>query len=57
MPGASPPPQIGPSPTDPVSLRVQIRDGEGVLVLQEKRASLDGRPLAVFIKAAPLPKK
>ena len=42
---------------DPLSLRVQIRDGQGVLVLQEKRAGIGGRPLAVWIQAAPVPKK
>ncbi len=42
---------------DPLSMRVQIRDGQGVLVLQEKRAGLGGKPLAVWIQAAPVPKK
>jgi hypothetical protein len=42
---------------DPLSLRVQIRDGQGVLVLQENRAGLGGKPLAVWIQAAPMPKK
>ena len=41
----------------PLSLRVQIRDGQGVLVVQEKRAGIGGRPLAVWIQAAPMPKK
>ncbi len=42
---------------DPLAVRVQIRDGQGVLVLQEKRAGLGGRPLAVWIQAAPVPRK
>ena len=42
---------------DPLSLRVQIRDGQGVLVVQEKRAGIGGRPLAIWIQAAPMPKK
>ena len=42
---------------DPLSVRVQIRDGQGVLVVQEKRAGLGGKPLAVWIQAAPVPKK
>ena len=42
---------------DPLSVRVQIRDGQVVLVLQEKRAGLGGKPLAVWIQAAPVPKK
>ena len=42
---------------DPLSVRVQIRDGQGVLVVQEQRAGLGGKPLAVWIQAAPVPKK
>ena len=42
---------------DPVSLRVQIHDGQGVLVVQEKRAGIGGKPLAIWIQAAPMPKK
>ena len=42
---------------DPLSVRVQIRNGQGVLVLQEKRAGIGGRPLAIWIQAAPVPGK
>ena len=42
---------------DPLAVRVQIRDGQGVLVVQEKRAGIGGRPLAIWIQAAPVPKK
>lgn len=42
---------------DPVAVRVQLREGEEMLVVQEKRAALGGKPFVIFLKAAPMPKK
>ena len=42
---------------DTVAVRVQLREGEEMLVVQENRAALGGRPFVIFLKAAPVPKK
>ena len=54
--GASRVPPAIPQP-DPIALRVQLREGEEMLVVQEKRAALGGRPFVILVKAAPMPKK
>lgn len=41
----------------PVAVRVQLREGEEMLVVQENRAALGGKPFVIFLKAAPVPKK
>ena len=42
---------------DPVGVRVQLREGEEMLVVQEKRAALGGKPFVILVKAAPVAKK
>lgn len=42
---------------DPVGVRVQLHEGEEMLVVQEKRAALGGRPFVILVKAAPMAKK
>ena len=53
-PSSIPPPILQP---DPVGVRVHLREGEEMLVVQEKRAALGGKPFVIFLKAAPMPKK